>query len=156
MQIQRLGCNFTAGTFGGGGGEAFNELPDNCGATIRRIVIRSGSVIDGIHIIYRLSNGQEYTGEHYGGHGGGLHTVNINTDGGERIIGVSGKAGGFVDQLEFVTNWGRILGPYGGCGGGNFKVNSCHVRGIYGRSAALVDSIGFFCSHPKAGITIQD
>ena len=148
MQIQQLCGHFSAGSFGGGGGKAFKELPDNCGATIRRIKIRSGSVIDGIQIVYRLSNGQGYTGKHHGGTGGGLHTVNINTEGGERIIGVSGRAGGFIDQIEFVTNWGRLLGPYGGCGGDNFKVNSCHVRGIFGRSAALLDSIGFFCSHP--------
>ena len=82
-----------------------------------------------------------------GGTGGGKHTININVDDGERIIGVFGRSGSKVDQLGFITNHGRIFGPYGGCGGGPFTVNSCLVRGIFGRSGAALDSIGFFCSN---------
>ena len=40
-------------------------------------------------------------------------------------------SGSRVDQLGFVTNKGRIFGPYGGCGGGSFTVNSCLVRGMF-------------------------
>ena len=147
-QIQQSGCQFSAGTFGGGGGGAFNELPGNCGGTIRSVRLRSGSRIDSIQITYRLSNGQDYTGAHHGGTGGGLRTFNVDVDGGERIVGVFGKSGSEVDRLGFVSNRGRIFGPYGGNGGGNFNVNSCNVRGIYGRSGSRLDSIGFFCSHP--------
>lgn len=57
-----------------------------------------------------------------------------------------GRSGGSVDQIGFVTNKGRIFGPYGGGGGGAFTVNNCLLRGIYGRSGSRVDSIGFFCS----------
>ena len=53
-RIQASGCHFSAGTFGGGGGGSFNELPDNCGAVVRRIVLRSGSLIDAIQVTYRL------------------------------------------------------------------------------------------------------
>ena len=148
MQIQQLGCQFAAGAYGGGGGTPFNEIPDNCNAIIQRIMIRSAALVDGIQLIYKLSNGQSFTGKHYGGSGGVLHTEDINVDMGEKVIAVFGKAGHYVDQLLFFTNWGRILGPYGGNGGGNFKVNSCLVRGIFGRSASLLDSIGFLCSHP--------
>ena len=149
MQIQQSsGCEFSAGTFGGGGGGAFNELPNNCGGTVRRIMIRSGSRLDSIQVTYRLSSGQDYTGPHHGGTGGGLHTIDIDIDGGERVIGVLGRSGSAVDQVGFVTNRGRIFGPYGGCGGGPFTVNSCHIRGIFGRSGSRIDSIGFFCSHP--------
>lgn len=148
MKIQQHGCQFSP-PFGGGGGIPFREVPDNCNAIIEGISIRSAALIDSIRIVYRLSNGRSYTGAHHGGGTGVLHTENINVDAGERIIAVSGKSGQYyVEQLQFFTNWGRILGPYGGCGGGNFKVNSCLVRGIFGKSAALLDSIGFVCSHP--------
>lgn len=123
-QLQSSGCHFSAGTYGGGGGAVFNELPNNCGATIKRMTIRDGSRIDAIQITYRLSNGQDYTGGHHGGNGGRLHTIDINVDEGERVIGVFGKYGREIDQLGFVTSWGRTFGP---CGGLFFKVNSCLV-----------------------------
>ena len=97
MQIQELGCQFSAGPFGGGGGSRFNEVPDNCNAMIKRVLIRSGSLVDGIQIIYRLSNGQSFTGKHHGGGTGGLHTFDINVDQGERVIAVFGKGGHYVD-----------------------------------------------------------
>lgn len=148
MAVQQSGCQFSAGTFGGGGGGSFNELPDDCRGTVRRIMIRSGSRVDSIQITYRLSSGQDYTGPQHGGSGGGLHTIDIDVDGGERIVGAFGRSGKELDQLGFVTNQGRVLGPYGGGGGGSFAVNSCHVRGIFGRSGSRIDSIGFHCSHP--------
>ena len=149
LQIQQSsGCEFSAGTFGGGGGGSFNELYDNCRATIRRIIIRSGSRLDSIQVTYRLSTGQDYTGERRGGTGGSEQKIEIDVDGGEQVIGVFGRSGGEVDQLGFVTNKGRIFGPYGGCGGGSFTVNSCLVRGIFGRAGKRIDSIGFSCSHP--------
>lgn len=143
---RQSGCTFAAGTFGGGGGGAFNEVINECAATIRRIRIRHGGVIDGIQITYRLSNGQDYTAGHHGGRGGGESVIDVNVNGGEKIIGVFGQSGSLVDRLGFITNHGRIFGPYGGCGGGHFRVNSCHIRGVYGRSGGRIDSIGFFCS----------
>ena len=145
---QSSGCESSAGTFGGGGGKAFNELPNDCGATIRRIVIRSGKHVDAIQITYRLSSGQDYTGNRYGGTGGSPNTINIDIDAEETVTGVFGRSGREVDQLGFVTNKGRIFGPYGGSGGRPFTVNRCLVRGIFGRSGSRIDSIGFFCSNP--------
>ena len=149
MEIQQSsGCHFSKGAFGGGGGGSFNELPDNCGAIVRRIVVRSGSRVDAIQITYKKSNGQDYTGSRRGGSGGGEDTIEIDVDGGERLIGVFGRSGSRVDMLGFVTNKGRIFGPYGGCGGGDFTVSSCLVRGIFGRAGSEIDSIGFHCSNP--------
>ncbi len=142
------GCHFSAGTFGGGGGGSFNELPDNCGAVVQKIVVRAGDRVDAIQVTYRLSSGQDSTGSNRGGTGGAKHTIDIDVDGGERLIGVFGRSGSRVDMLGFVTDKGRIFGPYGGCGGGPFTVNSCLVRGIFGRSGSAIDSIGFHCSHP--------
>ena len=102
--------------------------------------------MDAIQLTYMLSNGREYTAGWHGGRGGGKAEFRVNIKAGERIVGVFGKSGGLLDQIGFVTNKGRIFGPYGGCGGGNFHVNSCHFCGIFGRSAGLIDSIGFFCS----------
>ena len=138
---------FSAGTYGGGGGGSFNELPNNCGAVVRRIRIRSGSRIDAIQVTYRYSNGQEHTGGYFGGRGGSEHVIDVNVSGGERIVGIFGRSGGGVDRLGFVTNKGRIFGPYGGCGGGPFTVNSCLLRGIFGRSGSRIDAIGFHCSN---------
>jgi hypothetical protein len=142
------GCQFSAGAFGGGGGKSFNELPDDCRAVIRKIVLRSADRIDAIQVTYRLSSGKDYTGPKRGGNGGTEHKINIDIDGGERIIGVFGRAASRVDMLGFVTNKGRIFGHYGRCGGTKFTVNSCHLRGIFGRSGSEIDSIGFHCSHP--------
>lgn len=144
---QTNGCFFSAGTYGGGGGNAFNELLDNCGAVIKRITIRAWSYIDAIQITYRLSNGQDYTAGFHGGYGGARHVIDIDITNEEKIIGIFGRSASYVDRLGFITNKGRIFGPYGGCGGRSFNVDSCHIRGIYGRSASYLDSIGFFCSH---------
>ena len=98
MRIQQSpGCHFSAGSYGGGGGESFNELPNNCGAVVSKIVIRSGSRIDAIQVAYRLSNGQDSTESHHGGGGGSEHTIAIDVDRGERLIGVFGRSGGAVD-----------------------------------------------------------
>lgn len=97
--------------------------------------------------MYKLSNGNDYTAGKHGGNGGGSSTINIDVDGGERLVGVFGRSGSSVDQIGFVTNKGKIFGPYGGCGGGPFTVNSCLLRGIFGRSGSRIDSIGFHCSN---------
>ena len=140
------GC-FSLDTYGGGGGYAFNEVPNNCGAVIRKITIRAARVVDSIQITYRLSNGQYHTAGRHGGLGGRQHVIYVDVNNGEKIIGIFGKSAALVDQLGFVTNKGRIYGPYGGCGGRNFHVSSCLVRGIFGRSAQLLNSIGFHCSY---------
>ena len=144
--MQGYGCQFSAGTYGGGGGGAFNEHPAYCRSTVKRIVIRSGTYIESIQITYQLPNGKYYRGKRYGGGGGRVHTININVDEGERVVGIFGKRGSLVDRLGFVTNKGRIFGPYGHHGGVAFTVNSCEIRGIFGRSGSLIDSIGFLCS----------
>ncbi len=138
------GC-YAAGPYGGGGGGGFHELIDNCQSLVKRIIVRSGSLVDSIEVTYQLSNGQLHYGGHRGGHGGGAHVVDININGGERIISVFGQSGSLLDNIGFATNHGRIFGPYGGTGGGRFTVNNCVLRGFFGRSGSLIDSIGFYC-----------
>ena len=144
------GCQsvFSSQSHGGGGGGAFTDEPSNCGAKVKKILIRSGERIDAIQITYKYPNGQIKDGKYFGGNGGGRHMIDINVDKGEKIVGVFGRSGLELDQLGFITNTGKIFGPYGATGGGPFKVESCVIRGIYGRSGGLIDSIGFRCSRP--------
>ena len=135
----------SAGPYGSGIGGAFVELPDNCNAVVSNIFIRSGSRVDALQLTYRHSNGNYYTSGYHGGTGGSVFRITINVSRGERVIGFFGRSGADIDNLGFITNWGRIFGPYGGCGGGPFTVNSCNVKGIHGRSGRLLHSIGFFC-----------
>ena len=127
---------------------AFVEIPDHCNAFVSQILIRaSARVINAIQLTYQYSNGLQYTDDNHGGTGGTAHRITINVSQGERVVGVFGRTGSLVDSLGFVTNKGRIFGPYGGCGGVPFTVNSCKIKGILGRSARLLDSIGFFCGN---------
>ena len=121
--------------YGGAGGSAF----DSQGDAVRSISIRSGSLIDSIQLEYL--NGQ--TSKQLGGSGGSLAQIDLDTD--ERIVAIFGRSGAFVDSLTFVTNVGRIFGPYGGDGGSPFQVPECKLSGVFGRSADLVDAIGFHC-----------
>ncbi len=108
-------------------------------------MLRTGSLVDAIQVTYRLPDGKDYKAPGHGGRGGGQRVININVDQGERIIGVFGKTGRLVDNLGFFTNKGRVFGPYGGKGGGDFSVHLCPVRGIFGKTGSLVDNIGFYC-----------
>ena len=38
------------------------------------------------------------------------------------MVGVFGHSASLINNLGFVTNWGRVFGPYGGSGGAPFKV----------------------------------
>ena len=136
----------TAGPYGGSGGGAFNDMPmDNCGAEVKRINIRSGRVVDSIQFTYRPTTGQDIVTPKHGGNGGSMSQIDLDVDGGEKIIGVFGRSGNVVDQLGFVTNEGRVYGPYGENGGSSFKIANCHIRGDMGKSGNKLDSIGFYC-----------
>ena len=145
-RFKRSTSCYSTALYGGSGGGAFSEHPDICAATVISIIIRSGSLVDGIQLKYNLADGTYYQGSHHGGYGGGYEEFWLDFNAGERVVGVLGKSGNLVDQLGFITSLGRTIGPYGGSGGSSFKVDGCQVRGIYGRSGSLLDSIGFYCS----------
>ena len=92
-----------------------------------------------------MPDGKELVGGYHGGNGGTEYVMDIDVKNKERIIGIFGRSKDYLDQLGFATNKGRILGPYGGCGGNPFNVDSCDIGGIYGRSYDWMDSIGFYC-----------
>ena len=140
LRFKRAVCPWPVGPYGGRGGrDIFTEI--YCNADVSRIFIRAGGVVDGIMFTYQYPGGKSFNGGYHGGYGGYAHTITINVSKGERVIGVFGRSGGLVDLLGFVTNWGRIFGPYGTCGGRPFTVNSCKVKGIQGRAGGYLDSI---------------
>lgn len=104
--------------------------------------------VDAIQITYQLANGSELVGGYYGGKGGSESQIDIDVANGERIVAIFGRSYDYVDLLGFITNQGRIYGPYGGNGGTPFKVERCNIGGIYGRSFDWMDSIGFYCNYP--------
>ncbi len=52
-----------------------------------------------------------------------------------------------IDQIGFVTDHGRVYGPYGGHGGAAFHVYACKLPGITGRYGSNLDQIGFLCAN---------
>lgn len=138
-------CTHIIGPFGGSGGDPFNEIEDNCRATVKRIVIYHETLVDSIQVTYQFSTGQEYIGKKYGGDRGRRTVIDIDIDRGERISSVFGYARRYVDSLGFITNTGKLYGPYGGDGGDYFHTGECILHGIFGASKRLVDRIGFAC-----------
>ncbi len=101
--------------------------------------------MDSIQVTYRHSDGTPETGGYFGGRGGVEATVEIDVENGEEIIGMFGRSGSALDNVGFVTNHGKVFGPYGGGGGGVFTVNNCSLRGVFGRANQKMDSLGFYC-----------
>jgi hypothetical protein len=84
---------------------------------------------------------------------------------GEFLIGIEGKSGHYVDQMTFVTNFGRTYGPFGGfAGGGPFSYQTRHHGGLTRKivgftgegtsssdthlsNIAVVDGYGPGCAH---------
>ena len=67
---------------------------------------------------------------------------------GERIVKIQVNSGWMVDHLEFHTNKGRILGPYGGPGGNSYTEEP---KGLFGFLAYIKGAVVF--TQGKLGIT---
>ena len=79
----------------------------------------------------------------HGSNGGTLNKCILNPN--EKITAVRGRYGRVIDQIEFVTNEGKVCGPYGGNGGRHFSksIPGYHLSCIFGRSGRSVDQIAF-------------
>ena len=147
-----FGCFSTTGSYGGGGGDSYQDISTNfCDVDIRNVYIRSGSIVDAIQIQYRYPDGRLYTAPRRGGGGGDYHHFSVSS--GEKIIGVFGTKGKYrsyttVSRLYFVkkTRSGGvyIYGPYGRSATNYNFVVIGDIKSIYGRSGSLLDSIGFY------------
>ena len=134
-------------------GGTFNDyLLNESISRIERILVRSGSRIDKITIVYRLVDGREEIHVH-GGEGGNDNPEIVFADH-EDICGVGLRCGSAVDSLMFITcRNGRVdtlkrYGPYGGRGGEEHAIYCQKVVAFYGRSGAALDAIGFLCNPP--------
>ncbi|HEX8238491.1 MAG TPA: jacalin-like lectin [Allosphingosinicella sp.] len=148
---------FKTTSFGGGGGAAFDDAQGaSPPAAILRLAVRSGSYVDQLRATYRLANGDGASPSH-GGNGGSPASIDFLPN--EKIIGVEGRSGAYVDQIAFLTAvvYGggdppllRTHGPYGGGGGSPFKVWG-EVVGFHGRSGDFLDSVGFYLGTATEG-----
>ncbi len=135
------------GPVGGTGGKPFDDIPPSSQMEIGGVLIRSGSYLDQLQLIYRdPSSGQLVLGQAHGGNGGQPSGFVLNP--GEYLTGVSGRTGSYVDSITFQTSQGRTFGRFGGGGGGtDYQLPAptqanLELFGFYGRSGAYVDSIG--------------
>ena len=149
--------------YGGDGGGPFNDLVDDSSAAksrhITEIVMRSGSIIDGVGATY--SDG---TTTFYGGDGGGLHRLVLKK--GEYITEVTVRYGKLVTELKFTTNTGRSLSRGGKgsliLGGLNSSVVTVKAPGRFyalcamsGRFGKYLDAIQFHWGPIVAGSDVQ-
>jgi Jacalin-like lectin domain len=126
--------------YGGDGGDGFSD--DLTQVTrLLGFVIRSGNRVDSIQAIYQGADGTSFSGPQHGGNGGTQYAFAFSGD--EAIIGVSGRAGSALDQIS-ITTTKKTYGPFGGNGGDEWEFPNTSIGGIFGRSGARVDQIGFF------------
>ena len=149
-----LGCSATPVYGSSTVGNAFVDFttttPWPCGVDISRVIVRHGSLIDAIQIIYKTYDGDTIVKDQHGGNGGVVSSFDVDLDSGERIIAVAGATSTqYVIQLTFVTRKpsGEILiyGPYGTT---TVVVNTFLVMGkinsIFGRNDHYLSAIGFY------------
>ena len=102
--------------------------------SVSQIVVRADRYVDAIHVTYRGPRGARSEARG-GGMGGSPHTFTLAT--GEHVIGISGRARGFVDAIQFHTNRGRSSPLYGGPGGTPFSIEAPEGHVIIGFRARV-------------------
>jgi hypothetical protein len=130
------------GMAGGGGGQEFvdDALPNY--ARVLAVYVASGNVVDSVQIVVEDDRGIRHEYPMHGGDGGRLHEFTLDAD--EYIIGLSGRSGAWVDQLQIFTN--KQSSPVYGCPGGDPFEYSLgadeEMTGFWGRAGNFVDAIG--------------
>lgn len=141
--------DYHLGASGGWDGNPFEDpAPNTRNTRVTRITTTSSCYVHSVELGY--SDGTPAT-KHGGGgvlcpgFGGYIvapQTTTLGAD--EFIVGVRGRAGKYVDRIEFVTNK-RTIGPFGGQGGEPFSLvaaDGYEVRRLFGRSGSVLDAIG--------------
>ena len=131
------------GPSGGTGGKAFTDNATDEKMRLKGILIRAGSRIDAIQIIYEKSNGTTHENPIHGGNGGKEHLFMLDDD--EFITSITGRFGSEIDSLTIQTNKRTSIG-YGGSGGGSvysyIAPEGNEISGFLGRSGDRIDAIG--------------
>jgi hypothetical protein len=136
-------CRSLAG--GSGGSGYFTGWSDGF---LSRVEVKYGSYVDSISFTWcKDIPGQTIcTTKKIGGSGGtNTGTFDLDWRGGERLVILAGRAGSFVDAVQFITNLGRTSAVLGGSGGSNFSVltsGGTFLNDFFGGAGAFVDSIG--------------
>lgn len=129
--------------FGGQGGGAFSDPEMEQGARVVEVQVHSGDFVDSVQMVYMLRDGRTVMGPRHGGSGGRLGVFHLDAD--EYLVGVSGRAGDYIDSLEFQTNK-RTSPTFGGRGGKReFRADvpsNAQVTGFAGRAGEYLDAIG--------------
>jgi Jacalin-like lectin domain/Clostridium epsilon toxin ETX/Bacillus mosquitocidal toxin MTX2 len=133
---------------GGAGGNPFDDLSSVGGllGKINAIVVRHGTKIDNIGTIYDGQSGGSIT---HGGNGGTQDIFELTSN--EWITEIRGRSGSALDQVQFVTNLGRMSPAYGGNGGTPFRESRGNsvVKALFGRSGSAVDQLGVYFEDAK-------
>lgn len=135
------------GPYGGIGGIPFSDDEVVCPTILGQVSgirIWHDKFIDRIEVDYVDRFCHVFTFCH-GKAGGTLGHFDLGDD--ERIIGIRGRSGAYVDQLTFITNRRGEIGPFGGSGGTPFEFGVPETGSFvafFGRSGHFIDQIGFF------------
>ncbi|MBZ5643390.1 MAG: hypothetical protein LAO19_11565 [Acidobacteriia bacterium] len=128
---------------GGPGGRAFLDADVEPGARVVEVQVHSGEFVDSVQLVYMLGDGRTVTGPLHGGPGGMLGVFRLDPD--EYLTGASGRAGDYIDSIQFLTNK-RTSPAFGGNGGRReFRVDvpaNTQAAGFEGRAGQYLDAIG--------------
>src|SRR5688500_19598712 len=150
---------FQTPSYGGGGGGAFDDIeatPANPPVGIKAIAVRSGAYLDQLAATYDVGGGSTVAPTH-GGQGGGPTSLQFVPN--EKVIGIQGRSGAYVDQISILTAviygggdppYLQTYGPYGRGGGAPFQIWG-EFPAFYGRSGSFIDAIGGRLSTATAG-----
>ena len=131
------------GPAGGNGGKPFDHYDVPEGSRLTVIHTYAEWVVNALRFDYADAAGGVGECPQIGGLGGDHHVFYLDED--EYLIGISGRAGWYIDSIQFRTNKRRSL-LYGGVGGDRdyaFEAPAGYeIVGLFGRSGWYIDSLG--------------
>ena len=128
--------------YGGHGGREFEEAPiDNAAMFVRRVYLRTHTLLDSIQV--EVSDGEQtHLMPVHGGFGGDFKIWEVPN--GEFITEIEMKTGAMVDSIIFITDKGTRSPRYGGDGGSVKHIQLVgRLVGLRGRAGAYIDALGF-------------
>ncbi len=131
------------GPAGGLGGKPFGDYVIPVGTRLREIHIYANWCVDGLQLIFTYDKGRNSSLPRAGAGGGIHHVFFLGED--EYLLGISGRSGWYIDNIQFHTNK-RSSHVYGGIGGEQdfyFQAQEGEeIVGIFGREGWYVDALG--------------
>jgi hypothetical protein len=158
--------------YGGGGGSSFDDFTrygSNPPVAIRAITVRATTYVEYLEPLYVLTDGSVLSVPH-GGTASPPEIVTLASN--EKLVGLTGRSGKYIDQISFVLevenpdgpSTSRTIGPFGSSTGGDpFQIWGETVA-LYGRSGSKLDAIGSYvnatptvlCNASGGGSSFQD